>query len=153
MVQSKATTVKDYLAELTPERRADLATVRDTIRDRLPAGYLETMQHGMISYVIPLDRYPDTYNGHALAPIALAAQKHHMAVYLYNIYGDPVLRSWFEGEYERTGKRMDIGRSCIRFRRLDDLPLALIGEAVAKTPPDDFIAIYERARSGTKRGR
>ena len=144
MVKSSAKTVAEYLAELSPERRKDIAALRATIR--LPKGYVETMQFGMIAYVVPLKRYRETYNGAPLLYAALAAQKNHGAVYLQNIYGDPAARDWFTAEYKKTGKRMDVGKSCVRFRRLADVPLDLIGEAVARTPVDDYIALYEDAR-------
>jgi hypothetical protein len=151
MVSSAATTVAAYVAGLPAERRRDIAAVRKTIRANLPKGYREEMQFGMIGYVVPLARYPNTYNGAPLMYAALAAQKNHSAVYLHNIYSDPVLRNWFEAAYAKTGKRMDVGKSCVRFRRLEDLPLALIGEAIARTPVDRYIALYEAARTGAAR--
>ncbi|WP_421726574.1 DUF1801 domain-containing protein [Bauldia sp.] len=151
MVQSTAKTVEAYLEGLPPERRAELSAVRDVIRDNLPDGYEETMAFGMVSYVIPLSRYPKTYNKQPLMYAALASQKRHMAVYLTNIYADGGTANWFETAYKATGKRMDIGKSCVRFRELDDLPLDLVGEAIARTSVDAFIGIYERSREKTAR--
>ncbi len=151
-MQSDATTVKEYLDSLPEDRRKALAKVRREIRNNLPKGYEEGMQFGMIGYYIPLKRYPETYNGQPLSYAALASQKRHMAVYLNNIYADPDTQRWFEDAYEATGKRMDMGKSCVRFRRLDDLPLELIGEAIARTSVDEFIERYEAARAMTKRG-
>ena len=130
-MQSDATTVAQYLAELPADRRAAIEAVRRTILASLPAGYEEAINWGMITYQVPLDRYPNTYNGQPLAYAALASQKHHMAVYLTGIYADDETRQAFEAAYRATGKRYDVGKSCVRFRKLDDLPLALIGESVA----------------------
>ena len=146
MVRSEAQTVDEYLAGLPEDRREAIETVRQVILDNLPAGYEECMDFGMICYVIPLERYPTTYNGHPLMAIALASQKNHMAVYLHNIYTDPEIAEWFTTEYKASGKRMDIGKSCVRFRKLENLPLELIGQAVAKTPPDRYIELYEASR-------
>jgi hypothetical protein len=151
MVSSHATSIKDYLAELPEERRKAIASVRSVIRKNIPKGYVEAMQYGMISYIVPLKRFPDTYNKQPLAYISLASQKHHMAIYLMGIYGDEKLRRWFESEYKKTGKRMDIGKCCVRFRKIDDLPLEIIGKAVAATKMEDFIALYEKARGGSLR--
>lgn len=146
MVQSKGSTVEDYLAELAPERRLAISAVRDAILANLPDGYEESMQFGMIGYVVPLSRYPETYNGAPLLYAALASQKRHMAVYLMDVYADPAAASWFTEAYMATGKRMDMGKSCVRFRKLDDLPVALIGEAIAGTPVEKFCARQEQLR-------
>jgi hypothetical protein len=146
MVSSEAKTVKEYLAGLPPERREAIETVRKTILRNLPKGFEETMQFGMISYVVPLGRYPDTYNGQALGLVALASQKQYMSVYLMNVYGDRAAETWFQEAYKRSGKRLDMGKSCVRFRRLQDLPLDVIGKAVARTSMNDFIAMYEASR-------
>ena len=147
MVKSNATTVDEYLAALDPDKREEIETVRKVILDNLPDGYEEIMQWGMISYVIPLSRFPKTYNKLPLALASLAAQKNYSAVYLNNIYADPTTLAWFTDAYRATGNRMDIGKSCVRFKKLDDLPLELIGEAIAMTPVDDFIERYEHARA------
>lgn len=109
------------------------------------------MNWGMIAYEVPLRTFPDTYNGQPLMYAALASQKHHMAVYLSGIYGSEQLREWFEDSYARTGLRMDIGKSCVRFRTLDDLPLDLIGEAIAAVPVDAFIALHETVHERRRR--
>lgn len=105
------------------------------------------MNWGMITYEVPLRTFPDTYNGQPLAYAALASQKWHMAVYLSGIYGTADLRAWFEEAYRATGLRMDIGKSCVRFTSIDQLPLDLIGEAIAAVPVDEFIAMHEVSRS------
>ena len=101
--------------------------MRELIQSRLPEGYAEQMDFGMICYVIPLETYPETYNGHPLMYAALASQKRHMAVYLMNIYGDEGTLRWFTEGYAASGKKLDMGKSCVRFKKLDDLPLELIG--------------------------
>lgn len=151
MVSSSATSVKDYLDELPGERRKAIAAVRRVIRKNLPKGYVESMQYGMISYIIPLKRFPETYNKQPLANISLASQKNHMAVYLMGIYGDKKLRRWFEREYKKTNKRMDVEKGCGRFKKLEDLPLEIVGKAVAAMSLEEFIAMYENARASSKR--
>ena len=147
MAKSDATTVEAYLDELPDERRAVVAAVRDTIRARLPAGYEEAMRWGMICYEVPQARYPDTYNGQPLCYASLAAQKGHYALYLTCAYSDPAHAAWLEREFQAAGKRLDMGKSCVRFKRLEDLPLPVVGEAIASTPPERFIALYEASRT------
>ena len=143
MVSSKAATVDEYLAELPEERREAIATVRRFILDHLPEGYVEGMNWGMIVYEIPLERYPDTYNKQPLGLVALASQKNYMSLYLLG--DDEFRRRWKE-----TGKKLDMGKTCIRFRQVDDLALDVIGDTLATTPVDRLIATYEAARP-TKR--
>lgn len=145
MATSKAATIEEYLAELPEDRRAVVSAVRDVVLRNLPAGYQESMSFGMIGYGIPLERYPKTYNGKPLAYAALAAQKNHYALYLMSAYtGDQeqALRDAFAA----AGKKLDMGKSCVLFKKLDDLPLDDIGRIIASTPPDAFIAQYEAAR-------
>lgn len=152
---SKAETVEEYLAELPADRREAIATVRDVVREHLPSGYEEAMNWGMITYQVPLSACPDTYNGQPLMYAALASQKNHMAVYLSGIYADEEAREQFEADYRATGKRFDLGKSCVRFRKLDDLPLDVVGHAIASMPVDEFIGVYQAARvshRGKKRG-
>ena len=151
MTSSGAATVESYLSELPPERRSVVAAVRDTIRRHLPAGYEESMSFGMIGYGVPLARYPRTYNGQPLAYVALAAQKRHYALYLMDAYQDPERAAWLEGAFERAGKKLDMGKSCVRFRDLRELPLDAIGEFIAGRSVDAFIAHYEAARAGASR--
>ena len=146
-MRSDASTLDQYLAELPDDRREAMASVRQVILERLPEGYAETMNWGMISYEVPLDVYPDTYNGKPLMYAALASQKNHMAVYLSAIYADEDDREKFEAAYRATGKRYDVGKSCVRFRTLDELPLEVIGDAIAGVSPDEFIVKYERGRA------
>jgi hypothetical protein len=146
MASSKATTVEDYLAELPPERRAVVTAVRDVVRKNLPKGYTETMNWGMISYELPLSRYPNTYNGKPLSYAALAAQKNYFALYLPVVYQDAEQEAWLRDEFKKAGKKLDIGKSCVRFKRVEDLELGAIAKAIASTPPDKLIERQEAAR-------
>lgn len=146
MPASKATSVAEYLDELPAERRDALAAVRKVILDHLPSGYSETVGFGMIAYGVPLSRFPDTYNGQPLCYAALAAQKNYCSVYLMRVYGDPKLAAWFRDEFKRAGKKLDMGKSCVRFRRPDDLPLDVIGKVIASTPVEAYIDIYRSSR-------
>ena len=138
-MRSEATTPEEYLASLADDRRSAIEVVRGLILDNLPRGYEEAMNWGMITYQVPLETCPDTYNGKPLMYAALASQKHHMAVYLTGIYMDEESREEFERAYKATGKRFDVGKSCVRFRKLDNLPLELIGQTIAALSADEFI--------------
>lgn len=141
-------TVTDYLAKLPADRRAALTAVRDVINANLPAGYEEMLQYGMISWCVPESVLPakDVYNKQPLAFASLGSQKHHMAVYLMCVYGDPTLRRWFEKAYKEAGKKLDMGASCVRFKSLDALPLDVIGEAVSKVSVDAYVAAYRKVK-------
>lgn len=134
------------MAELPPERRETLARVREVIVRNLPAGYRESMSFGMISYGIPLERYPNTYNKQPLAYAALAAQKNYNALYLMSAYQDSDAEAQLRAAFAEAGLKLDMGKSCIRFKRAEDLPLPAIGELIAATPPEAHIAAYEAAR-------
>jgi len=153
MVSSRAKTVAEYLKGLPPERRRVVSAVRTVIRRNLPRGYREVMGWGMISYGIPLSRYPDTYNGQPLCYAALAAQKNHYAVYLMSIYSGTAEEGRLRKDFEKAGKKLDMGKCCVRFKRLEDIPLPAIGRAVRSTSVEEFIRRYEAARAKTKRGR
>ncbi len=146
MVSSSATSPEQYLSELPEERRAVVAAVRDTILRNLPDGYRESMSWGMLSYEIPLERYPTTYNKQPLGYAALAAQKNGYSLYLTCVYSDAEQERRLREGFAAAGKKLNMGKSCVRFKRLDDLPLELIGELIASTPPDQFIARYEASR-------
>ena len=127
-----------------------LTAVADVIRRNLPDGYREGMQYGMIGWYVPLETFPDTYNGQPLGLAALASQKHYMSLYLNNVYGDPELEAWFRDRYKAAGKKLDMGKSCVRFRQLDDLALNVIGEAIARSDLDDYLARYLQARGSSR---
>lgn len=147
MVSSKAETVEDYLSELPDDRRDALEVIRETILENLPDGYVEAMNWGMIAYEVPLDTFPDTYNNKPLMYAALASQKNHMALYLSAVYGQDEARQWFIESYKETGKKLDMGKSCVRFKSLEQLPLDVVGEAIARTSVEDFIGIHEAGRA------
>ena len=150
-MQSDAKTVAEYLSNLDDVRREAISAVRGVILGNLPDGYEEAMQFGMITYVVPLSVLANTYNGQPLMYVALASQKRHMSLYLTNVYGDESVEQWFRERYLAAGKKLDMGKSCVRFRKLDDLPLELVGEVVARTPIADFVEIYKASRSGRAR--
>ncbi len=146
MVQSKATTVEQYLEELPPDQREVVSAVRKVILENLPRGYVEAMNWGMISYEIPLEDYPDTYNGKPLSYLALAAQKNHYSLYMMGVYQDAEQEAKLKHGFEQAGKKLDMGKSCVRFRKLDDVPLDVLGELIAGTPPDMMITRHEASR-------
>jgi uncharacterized protein YdhG (YjbR/CyaY superfamily) len=147
MVSSGAETVEEYLGQLPDDRRDAIAEVRDAILTNLPEGIVETMNWGMICYEVPLETFPDTYNKKPLMYAALASQKNHMAVYLTTVYSDSGLEDWFRKRYLATGKKLDMGKSCVRFKKIEQLPVDLIGETIAKVTLDDFLATYRRIRN------
>jgi hypothetical protein len=145
---SKARTVDEYLAELAPDRRAAIQAVRQVILKNLGKGYKEGMQYGMIGYYVPHSVYPAGYHCDPKQPLpfaGLASQKNHMAVYLMCVYGGAEHAAWFRQEWAKTGKKLDMGKSCIRFKKLEDLPLELIGKSIARVPVKTFIARCESA--------
>ena len=150
MATSTAATPDEYIAELPDDRRAAVSAVRDVVRQNLPAGYEEGMQYGMISWYVPLDRFPDTYNGQPLALAGLASQKRYISLYLNSVYGDRATEAWFKERYAATGKKLDMGKSCLRFKRLADIPLDLIGETIARADLDSFLAYYRAARGSSR---
>ena len=152
MASSTATTVAEYLESLPAERRAVVARVREVVRASMPAGYEEVLEWGMISWNIPLSRYPDTYNGRPLSYVCLAAQKNHCALYMMGLYADPAATAAFARDVAAAGKKLDMGKSCVRFHAVDDLPLDVVAAAVARVTPEQYIAMYERTRAATKTG-
>ena len=146
-MRSDARTVAEYVSSLPDDRRETFEAVRRVIVEHLPDGFVETMEFGSPSYVVPLERYPGTYNGRPLPLASLASQKRYLALYLMGVYGDEGTATWFRERWRETGKRLDMGKSCVRFRRLDDLPLELVGEAIGRVSLDEFVAMYERGRA------
>lgn len=152
-MKSDATTVKGYLESLPAERRAAIEKVREVILENLPKGYQESISLGMLAYSVPLSHLSDTYNGQPLWYAALASQKNYMAVYLMTVYGDKKMEQWFRARYKACGKKLDMGKSCIRFKTVDDLPLDLIGEVIAKVPLDEWVERYRQSRQKPAAGR
>lgn len=143
---SAAATVEEYLGELSAERREAMEAVREVALANLPEGYAEAMNWGMISWEVPLERYPNTYNKQPLMYAALASQKNYMSLYLMCVYSHDDDRTWFEERFRASGKKLDMGKSCVRFRRVEDLPMDLIAETIASTSVDEYIRRYEAAR-------
>lgn len=148
MVSSAANNVDDYLSALPQHRRDVVVAVRALVNRSLPSGYVETMNWGMISWEIPLARYPNTYNKQPLSFAGLAAQKNHYALYLNCVYADPVHEASLRAAYVAAGKRLDMGKSCLRFKRLEDVVQEAIAAVVAAVTVEDYIAHYEKSRSG-----
>jgi len=147
VVSSRAATVADYLAELPPDRRADIEQLRNIINAALPSGYREGMGYGMIGWVVPLEDYPDTYNGQPLPYAGLAAQKNYNALYLNCVYASAERSERLRAGWTSAGKKLDMGKSCVRFQRADDLPLEAIGAEIASVMPAEYIRICEAARA------
>ncbi len=147
MPAKKPTTVSEYLKSLPDDRRRALEAVRRVIRKNLPKGYAEGIQYGMIGYYVPHSLYPDGYHCDPSQPLpyaSLASQKKHMAVYMMGLYGDLRQDAWFRKAWAKaTDARLDMGKCCVRFRKLEDLPLDVIGEAIARFPCKDYIERYE----------
>ena len=149
-MRSEAKTVEEYINTLPDDRRAAISTIRDVILTNLPDGYEEAMNWGMICYQVPLETYPDTYNKQPLMYAALASQKNHMGVYLTGIYISDESREKFEAAYKATGKRFDVGKSCVRIKKLEDLPLDLIGKTISSISVNELVRIFEEAHSARK---
>ena len=144
------TSVQDFLAQLPADRREAVARVREVVARNLPPGYEESVAYGMVVYAVPLTRYADTYNGQPLMYCGIAAQKNYMSLYLMPAYGSSELAQRLRAGFKSAGKKLDMGKSCIRFRAADDLALDTIGEIIAAVPVDKWVAIAEAARARTK---
>jgi hypothetical protein len=141
-MKSKATTIDQYLSQLPEDRRVAIEAVRKVILKNLPKGYEEVLQYGMLGYVVPLKVFPAGYLNRKNEPlpyICLASQKNYMSIYMMSVYGDA--EAQFRKEYQATGKRLDMGKCCVRFRKLEDLPLDVIGKAVSRYPMKKWIDI------------
>ena len=149
-MQSKASSVREYLDELPEDRRKVVDRLRKTIKKNLPNGFQETMAYGMIGYVVPHKIYPAGYHCDPSIPlpfINLASQKNNVALYHMGLYGDKKLLDWFTGEWKKaTASRLDMGKSCIRFNKPDTIPYDLIGQLAGKMTPEEWIKKYETAR-------
>jgi len=154
-VQSKATTVQKYLDELPPDRREAIAAVRKVILKNLDKDYEEIMQYGMIGYAVPHRVFPAGYHCDPRQPLAyagLASQKNYMAVYLMCCYGQTEQMKWFTNAWAKTGKKLDMGTCCVRFKKLEDLALDVIGEAIRRVPAKAYIEDYQKLSQTTKAG-
>jgi hypothetical protein len=143
---TKPATVAEYLAALPPDRRSAINAVREVFRTNLSKGYAEGMQYNMIGYFVPHDVFPDGYHCDPRQPLpfaAVASQKSHMALYLMGLYMNPAADKAFRQAWSRTGKKLDMGKSCIRFKALDDLALDVLGQAIAAMPAKAYIEHYQ----------
>ena len=147
-MQSKATSVKQYLAEMPADRRAAIQAVRQVILKNLDSDFEEGMQYGMIGYYVPYRVYPPGYHCKPPQPLpfaGLASQKNHMSLYMMSVCGGGSEEKWLREQFRKAGKKLDMGKCCIRFRKLDDLPLDVVGEAFRRVTAKKYIAFYESA--------
>ncbi len=145
-----ALTVDQWLESVPAERKDAINAVRNIVNEQLPPGYEETVDWGMLAWVVPLTTLPDTYNGHPLMLAALGAHKKVMPIYLMTVYGDSKVRKEFETAYKRTGKKLDMGGCCVHFKKLDDLPLDVVGNAIARVGVDEYVERYQSSRTKKK---
>ena len=139
----KATTVRAFLASLDAERRTTIEEARRIVLEHLPKGFEETIVYGMIGYVIPLSRFPDTYNGQPLMLAGIASQKNYVALHMMGAYMNPPTRKILETGFKRAGKKLDMGKGCLRFKSVDDLALEVVGDAIGSISADAYIAIHD----------
>ena len=154
-MKSSATTVKDYLASLPADRRAGIEAVRKVILKNIDKDYDESMLYGMIGYAVPHRVWPLGYHCDPKKPLmmaALSSQKDNMTVYLMSVYGDKAERAWFQNAWAKTGKKLNMGGSCIRFKKLEDAALDVIGEAIRRTPAKAYVNNYVKLLASTGRG-
>ncbi|MBI3139094.1 MAG: DUF1801 domain-containing protein [Sphingobacteriales bacterium] len=148
-MQSKAATVDQYLAELPGDRQKAMNELRKVIKKNLPKGFQECMNYGMIGYVVPHSKYPAGYHCDPKLPLpfmGIASQKNFIAVYHMGVYADPKLLNWFTTAHANaSSKKLDMGKSCMRYKKPEDIPYQLIGELVTKMTPDEWIALYEKS--------
>jgi hypothetical protein len=147
VVSSSAPTPEAYLSELAPDRAGLVSRLRDLINANLPDGYVEGMNWGMISWEVPLSRYPVTYNGQPLVYAALAAQKNYTALYLNCVYASQERSERLKARWAESGRKLDMGKSCLRFKRAQDVAEDVLAETIRSIPVDRFIAEYEAGRS------
>lgn len=148
-MQSKAASVSDYIAELPEERQQAINALRKVIRKNMPKGFKECMSYGMIGYVVPHSLYPKGYHCKPEDPLPfmnIASQKNFIAIYHMGIYGSPQLLKWFTDAHAKvSAKKLDMGKSCIRYKKAEDIPYELIGELAGKITPEEWITMYEKA--------
>lgn len=150
-MQSKAKTVAEYLKSLPSDQREVLAAVRTVILANLDSGFQECMQYGMVGYSVPHSRFPAGYHCDPKQPLpfaALAAQKNHFSLYLMGLYMNPTEVKWFTQAWKAAGKKLDMGKACVRFKKLDDVALDVVGQAFRRISADAWIATYETALAG-----
>lgn len=156
MVHSKATSVAKYLKELPEDRREAIAAIRTVVLANIDSDIEEIMSYGMIGYHVSLDAYPDGYHCNPKMPlpyVSIASQKNHMAIYMLGLYMDPDDAKWFAKAWKATGKRFEMGKSCVRFKKLEDVPLEVLAEAIKRMPSKRYIATYEANLIGSGKDR
>jgi len=145
---SKATTPTQYISELPEERKAAIKKLRSIVKKNLPKGFKEVMNYGMLGYVVPHSIYPDGYHCNTEQPLPfmnIASQKNFVAVYHSGIYADDKLMKWFVKEYPKhCTRKLDMGKSCVRFKKIEEIPYELIGELASKMTVEDWIKLYEK---------
>ena len=147
-MSTTATTPQEYITSLPNDRREAVAKLRDSINQNLDPQFAEQISYGMIGWVVPFELYPAGYHVDPKLPLPfvnLANQKNHIALYHMGLYGDPELLHWFEQEYAKTGYKLDIGKSCIRFKKTDQIPYNLIAELVKKVSLQEYVEQYQAA--------
>jgi hypothetical protein len=152
-MQSKAKTVKEYLDSLPEDRRKTIEAVRKVILKNLDKDYEEGMQYGAIGYYVPHSKYPHGYHCDPKQPLpfaGLGSQKNHISLGMMCHYSDATEDKWFRAAWAKTGKKLDMGKCCVRFKKLEDVPLEVIGEAIKRVPAKKFIAMYEKALAPEK---
>jgi hypothetical protein len=142
-----ALTVRQWLASVPAERKHAINAVRNAVNEHLPQGYEETVDWGMLAWVVPLATLPNTHNGHPLMLAALGAHTKLMTIYLMSVYSDPKIRREFETAYKKTGKKLDMGGSCVHFKTLDDLPLDVVGDIIARVAVNEYVERYQHSRT------
>jgi uncharacterized protein YdhG (YjbR/CyaY superfamily) len=153
MFQGKATTVAEYLSALPEDRRKVVSKLRSFVKKHMPKGYKEQIGWGVITYAVPLETLPDTYNGEPLCYTAIAAQKNYYSLYLMGVYGDAKKTRQLADAYKERGRKLDMGKSCLRFKSLDEVPLDVVGEIIASTPMVTYVERYKAARKNTAKGK
>jgi len=146
-MQSQAKTVDQYVAELPPERQAVVEELRQTFKRQLPKGFEEVMSYGMIGWVVPHKLYPAGYHCDPKLPLpflAVASQKNFISVYHMGLYADPAMLDWFKQAHAKASpKKLDMGKSCVRYKKPEDVPVALLGELATRMSPQQWIQLYE----------
>lgn len=150
MKKTSITSVAEYLESLPADRRAAIQALRKLINQHLPKGYRESFAWGMITWSVPLEVYPDTYNGQPLCYASLGSQKNHMALYLMSAYMDSPQQKRLAAGFKAAGKKLDMGKACIRFKSLDDLPLDVVAEVAGALPMKAFVEAAKQVRAGRK---
>lgn len=155
-MKSGATTVEEYLQGLPADRRAAINAVRKVILAKLPKGYVECISYGMIGYVVPHSLYPAGYHCNPKLPLPLAnlgSQKSHMVLHVMTLYFDPAVEKWFRDAWAAAGKKLDMGKACVRFKKIEDVPLDVIGRLIARVPVKEYIARVEKNLAASKSGK